>query len=362
MKNHATLVLFLFFVLAGTIAGAGEPLVMLANPLQGTDSTPEFSHGNTHPEIALPFPMNAWAPYTEPQDNSFFYQYRDHKFYGLRQTHEPSVWIRDHATFSLMPVSGQLVVDEKARASDFRHETETAEPAYYRVHLDTWGVTAEVTPTERAARLRFTFEKPADSYVILDVFKSGKPCSIEIIPSENKIIGIARNNSGAVPDNFGNYFVVVFDRPFSAYGIWTKDGVQKGVTKAEGPHVGAYLQFDTQANPVVECKTASSFISAAQASLNLNQEIGNASFDEIRHRAEGIWNDALGRVQLEGGSDEQRRTFYSALYRSILFPHRFYEMDQAGQPVHYSPYDGTVHPGVMFTDSGYWDTFRSAHP
>jgi predicted alpha-1,2-mannosidase len=261
-----------------------------------------------------------------------------------------------------MPVSGQLVVDEKARASDFRHETETAEPAYYRVHLDTWGVTAEVTPTERAARLRFTFEKPADSYVILDVFKSGKPCSIEIIPSENKIIGIARNNSGAVPDNFGNYFVVVFDRPFSAYGIWTKDGVQKGVTKAEGPHVGAYLQFDTQANPVVECKTASSFISAAQASLNLNQEIGNASFDEIRHRAEGIWNDALGRVQLEGGSDEQRRTFYSALYRSILFPHRFYEMDQAGQPVHYSPYDGTVHPGVMFTDSGYWDTFRSAHP
>lgn len=362
MKNPAALAFSFFFILVVSVADADAPLVTLANPLQGTDSSPQFSHGNMYPEIALPFPMNAWAPFTEPQDNSFFYQYRDHKIYGIRQTHEPSVWIRDHATFSLMPVSGKLVVNEDERASDFRHEAETAEPGYYRVHLDTWGVTAEVTPTERAARLRFTFEQPTNSFVILDVFKSDKPCSVEIIPSENKIIGIARNNSGAVPDNFGNYFVIVFDRPFAAYGVWSEDGIQAGVTKSEGKHIGAYVQFDAQAGNVVECKTASSFISADQAMRNLEQEIGSAGFDVIRQRADDVWNQALGRVTVEGGSDEQRRTFYSALYRSILFPHRLYEFNEDKQPIYYSPNDGKIHSGVMFTDSGYWDTFRSAHP
>lgn len=362
MKKTFILIFSLFSCFAINGVGADDQLVTLANPLQGTDSTPEFSHGNTYPEIALPFPMNSWSPYTEPQDNSFFYQFRHERIYGIRQSHEPSVWIRDHATFSLMPVSGNLVVKESDRVSTFRHEKEVAEPSYYKVHLDTWGVTAEVTPTERAARMRFTYEKAADSYLVIDVFKSEKPCSIEIIPSENKIIGIARNNSGAVPDNYGNYFVIVFDHPFTDYGVWSDAGIQKGVTKLEDLHPGAYVKFDTGANHVVQCKIASSFISADQAELNLQQEIGKADFKTIRRRADEVWNAALGRVQVEGGSDEQRRTFYSALYRSILFPHTYYELDANQQPIYRSPYDGKIHSGLMFTDSGYWDTHRSAHP
>jgi predicted alpha-1,2-mannosidase len=344
-------------------AGTGAPRPeRLANPLQGTDSSPQFSHGNTYPEIALPFPMNAWSPYTEPQDNSFFYQYRHRRLFGIRQTHEPSVWIRDHASFSLMPVSGKLAVAEADRASTFAHENEVAQPAYYKVYLDTWKATAEVTPTERAARLRFTFEPSGDSYVIVDVFKSEKDCSVEIVPAENKVIGVARNNFGAVPDNFANYFVIVFDRPFSAYGTWSDHDLGTGGAKREGRHIGAYLKFDTTAQKTVECKAASSFLSPVQARLNLQREIGEADFETVRLRGEKVWNDALGRVQVSGGSEEQQRTFYSALYRSILFPHRFYEWDENHQPVHYGPNDGRPHPGVMYTDSGYWDTFRAAHP
>src|SRR5690606_9199 len=104
-------------------ASAAEPsLVHLANPLQGTDSVGDFSHGNTFPAIALPFPMNVWAPYTQPAKDSFYYQYRQNKIRGIRQTHQPSPWIADYANFSLMAVSGKLAVKEDDRASEYRHE------------------------------------------------------------------------------------------------------------------------------------------------------------------------------------------------------------------------------------------------
>jgi putative alpha-1,2-mannosidase len=249
----------------------GLSLVELANPLQGTDSKRSFSHGNEYPAIALPFPMNVWAPYTQPQNDSFYYQYDQNKIRGIRQTHQPSPWIGDYANFSLMPVSGKLVVTENDRASTFSHKNEIAQPSYYKVHLDTWNATAEVTPTLRGARFQFTFEKPGDSYVVLDVFQSEKLSSVEIIPSQNKIIGVARNNRGGVPDNFGNYFVMQFDRPFSSYGVWSGNEVETNVTKLEGKHVGAFLKFDTAKYKVVGCKVASSFISPQQAELNLQK-------------------------------------------------------------------------------------------
>jgi predicted alpha-1,2-mannosidase len=230
------------------------------------------------------------------------------------------------------------------------------------VRLDTWQATAELTPTERGAMFRFTFENPGDAYVILDLFKSEKPSSIEIIPAENKIIGVARNNQGAVPDNFGNYFVLTFDQPFSASGVWSNEIASAGAMTMAGSHVGAYVKFASQKTPVITCRVASSFISPEQAQLTLQQEIGEASFATIRQRAEDRWNEMLGRARIAGGTEEQRRTFYSALYRSVLFPHRFNEVNAAGRPVYFSPYDGKVHQGFMFTDSGYWDTFRAAHP
>ncbi len=155
---------------------AAKPLASFVNPLMGTDSTGGFSHGNEYPAIAVPFPMNTWAPYTEPQRDSFFYQYAHHKIRGIRQTHQPSPWMGDYAMFSLMPVSGNLVVNDNDRASDFSHDRETAQPSYYSVCLDTWKIKAEVTPTERAAVFRFTFDEPTNSYVVFDGFDKGVSC------------------------------------------------------------------------------------------------------------------------------------------------------------------------------------------
>lgn len=354
--------IFLFSALS-LVMTAGAPVqsspLSLVNPLMGTDSSRNFSHGNTVPEVALPWPVNAWSAYTEPQNDSFYYRYGDTKIRGIRQTHQPSPWMGDYANFALMPVSGKLALDENARASTFSHSNEVSQPSYYKVHLDTWNVTAEVTPTARAARFRFHFEKKGDHYVVLDVFQSDRPCSVQIIPSERKIVGIASNNKGGVPGNFANYFVIVFDKPFAAYGVTENDAPMEKTTHAEGRHVGAFLKF---ASGMAECKVASSYISPEQAEVNLQQEIGKADFKTIRERAESHWNDMLQRASVEGGGEDQRRTFYSCLYRSLLFPEQFTEIDQQGRQVHYSPYDGKVHDGPLYTDSGFWDTFRAAHP
>lgn len=347
---------------AATSTSDQPALFALANPLQGTDSERNFSHGNEYPAIALPFPMNIWAPYTQPQNDSFYYAYKKNEIRGIRQTHQPSPWIGDYANFALLPVSGRLALTEDDRRSTFRHEDEVAQPSYYKVHLDTWQATAEVTPTLRGARFQFTYEQPADAYVVLDVFKSEKLSSVEILPAENKVIGVARNNEGGVPDNFGNYFVIQFDQPFAAYGVWSNQTPQSAVAKLDGNHVGAYLKFDVTKSKVVGCRVASSFISPEQAALNLQREIGHADFNTVRHQAETAWNEALGRVRIKGGSEDQRRTFYSAFYRSILFPHRYYEFGTDNQPVYQSPYDGKLHQGHLYTDTGYWDTFRASHP
>ncbi len=369
------------------IYAADSALFSLAYPLMGTENIAGgFSHGNTIPEAALPFPMNAWAAYTQPQRDSFYYSYAATKIRGIRQTHQPSPWMGDYATFALMPVSGKLAVTETDRASEFSHDEELSQPSYYRVHLLDAKATAEVTPTERAARFRFSFEQPGDGFIVLDVFGADRDCSVQILPAERKIVGVARNNHGGVPDNFGNYFVIVFDQPFASFGTWQSNTVAQGNSSLQGHHVGAFVKFDlagrkstgkkaaspkdrdgskalkTAGGYVVECKVASSYISPEQASLNLNREIGNADFDTIRKRAEQAWNQALGRVTIEGGSAEQHRTFYSCLYRALLFPEKFHEIDAQGKKVHYSPYDGKVHDGVLYTDSGFWDTFRAAHP
>lgn len=346
--------------LAGSGFAAETSLVTLANPLQGTDSTGGFSHGNEYPAIALPFPMNVWAPYTQPARDSFYYQYRQGKLRGIRETHQPSPWIGDYGSFSLMPVSGRLAVNEDERASDFRHEAEHAQPNYYRVHLDTWHATAEVTPTERCARFRFTFDNAGDAYVVLDAFPGGS--SVEVIPGENKIVGVSRFNHGGVPKNFGNYFVIEFDQPFVAHGVWSPKTTEAGASKLAGDHVGAYVKFAAQAGQVVQCRVASSFISAEQALRNLQAEIGDADFDTVRRRGEARWNDTLGKIRVTGGTEEQQRTFYSTFYRSVLFPHKFYELDAQQHPVYFSPYDGQLHQGYLYTDTGYWDTFRASHP
>ncbi len=326
--------------------------------LVGTDSKYELSSGNTYPAAAMPWGMNAWVPQTGKMGDGWQYQYSANKIRGFKQTHQPSPWINDYGQFSLMPTVGAPMFDEEQRASWFSHKAETATPYYYSVYLADYDVTAKLVPTERAAMLQFAFPRTDFANVVIDAFDKGS--YIKIIPDENKVVGYSTRNSGGVPENFRNYFVVVFDRPFAS-SLTTNGNVLSKMPECTADHAGAILTFKTQRGEKVHARVASSFISAEQAERNL-KELGGLTFEELKAKGRSAWNDMLGRIKVEDDNIDHIRTFYSCLYRSLLFPRKFYEIDAEGKAMHYSPYNGQVLPGYMYTDTGFWDTFRSLFP
>ena len=327
--------------------------------LVGTLSKFELSTGNTYPAIALPWGMNFWVPQTGKMGSGWVYTYTDDKIRGFKQTHQPSPWMNDYGQFSLMPVTGKLVFDEDKRASWFSHKSEVAKPYYYRVHLADHDVTTEITPTERAAMFRFTFPKSDQSYLVVDAFDRGS--YVKIIPEENKIVGYSTRNSGGVPDNFRDYFVLVFDKPFTYYATVGNGEIRKNETEVKEDHSGGIIGFPTGRGEVVHVKVASSFISPEQALINL-KELGDNSFETIMAKGKARWNEVLGQIEVNDPNVDNLRTFYSCLYRSVLFPRNLSEIDANGNRIHYSPYNGKVLPGYLFADTGFWDTFRCLFP
>ena len=346
-------------VLAGMLQVQARDLTQYVNPLMGTLSSFELSAGNTYPAIARPWGMNFWTPQTGKMGDGWQYVYTAHKIRGFKQTHQPSPWINDYGQWSLMPMVGQPVFDEEKRASWFSHKGEVALPHYYKVYLADYDVVTEFTPTERAAMFRFTFPESEQSYVAVDAFDRGSYIKIE--PERNRIVGYSTRNSGGVPKGFKNYFVVVFDKPFTYRASVAGNVLTEGKLEQRAGHAGAIIGFRTRKGEVVHARVASSFISLEQAVRNLD-ELGNHSFDELVTEGREAWNKVLGRIEVEGGTLDQLRTFYSCLYRSLLFPRAFYELDAEGKVVHYSPYNGRVLPGYMYTDTGFWDTFRCLFP
>lgn len=333
--------------------------VDFVNPLMGTDSKPSLSNGNTFPAIGMPWGMNLWTPQTGRMGDGWAYQYTADKINGFKQTHQPSPWMNDYGAFAIMPITGKVRFKEEERASWFSHKAEIAKPYYYKVYLADADVTTEIAPSERAASFRFTFPKADSSSVIIDALNRGS--YIKIIPSENKIIGYTTRNSGGVPKNFKNYFVIVFDKPFN-YTYTFLDSVITRNVEQKSNHVGAIVGFtNTQKGEIINAKVASSYISFEQAEINL-KEIGNHNFETVKNNAKAEWNKILGRVKVSGGTTDQIKTFYSCLYRMVFFPLKFYEKDAKGKIVHYSPYTGEVKDGYMFAGTGFWDTFRALYP
>ena len=332
--------------------------VEYVNPLVGSESTFELSTGNTYPATARPWGMNFWTPQTGKMGDGWQYQYTATKINGFKQTHQPSPWINDFGQFAIMPVVGKPVFSQSERASWFSHKAEVSKPYYYKVYLAEHDVVTEFTPTERAVMFRFTFPEN-DSYVVVDPFDNGS--YVKVLPEENKIIGYTTKNSGGVPEGFKNYFVIQFDKPFT-YQATVSDGVlTENKLEQEAKHAGAIIGFKTKKGEVVHARIASSFISYDQAELNL-KELGDDSFETLKEKGKQAWNELLTRVEVEGGNLEQYRTFYSCLYRSLLFPHKFYEINEKGDIVHYSPTTGEVLPGYYYTGTGVWDTFRCLFP
>lgn len=320
-------------------------LVTLVNPLMGTSSTYEFSHGNTYPAVAVPWGMNFWAPQTGENGSGWMYMYTDSLIRGFRQTHQPSPWINDYGTFSIMPLLGEVVMDHRNRGVSFDHANEEAAPNHYRVKFNN-GVTTALSATSRGAVLEVTYPSEEGQYVVVDAYQHGG--SITLDKEKNCIYGITRYNNGGVPDNFGNHFIVEFDKPV--------------IESGSDENACAYVKFNLKPGEKLTIRTASSFIGHEQARLNFMREVAGRSLETVSKEAEKVWNEQMGRIKVEGGTIEQQKTFYSCLYRTLLFPRELYEFDENGEAVYYSPYDGRVHKGYMYTDNGFWDTFRAVHP
>lgn len=359
MKKLLLVALFVLPIIASAQVSKTN-LADLVNPLMGTDSKPSLSNGNTYPAIALPWGMNFWTPQTGKMGSGWQYTYNADKLVGFKQTHQPSPWMNDYGQFSIFPETGKIRVDEGERASWYSHKAEVAKPYYYSIYLADYDVTTEITPTERAASFKFTFPKSDSSHIVIDAFDKGS--YVKIIPGENKIVGYSTRNSGAVPGNFKNYFVIYIDKAFKNASIWHNKDIEDGKLEYTGDHAGAVISFKTIKGETVNLRVASSFISIEQAELNLKRELGKESFEATKQKAKAIWNNTLSRLTVDGGTIDQTRTFYSCLYRMLFFPNKLYELDARDQIVHYSPYNGKVLPGYMFGGTGFWDTFRALYP
>lgn len=337
---------------------AEKDLVQYANTLQGTNSTYELSWGNTYPTTAVPYPMNSWSPQTGKNGDGWKYQYSATTIRGFQPTHQCSPWVGDYGVFSLMPVS-ELVVDESKRATPFSHDKEVAKPHYYKVTLEN-GITTEFSPTTRSAHFRFSFPAKGDAFLVLDGYT--KTSQVQIDVANHRITGYVHNGAFS-PKTHKNYFIIQFDKPFVSYGTWEnrKNTIQKNNLSREGEGIGAYVQFAKGSK--VQAKVSTSYISPEQAEVTMTRELGKHSSVEVtKQAAADVWNQLLNRVLVEGGTEEDMKTFYSCMFRANLFSHKFYEEKEDGSPYYYSPYDEKIHDGYMFTDNGFWDTFRSQFP
>ena len=353
---HVCLALLVFTRLA---AADTTSLVNYVNTLQGTNSRLELTRGNTYPTTALPFGMHTWTPQTGKNGDGWKYQYFKTTIRGFQQAHQCSSWTTDYCVYSLMPVTGKLVVNEDERATGFNHADEVARPHYYRVKLAN-GIVTEISPTERGAHLRFTFPKKSSAYLVLDGYTGMS--GLKIFPKEQKITGYVSNNKNNKGSLLKSYLEIHFDKPFTAYGTWDKSNtLQQGQLETEGTGAGIYLQFKD--GETVQAKAASSYISAAQAAVTLNRELGQfKKLEDTKAAAAKVWNSHLGKIRVEGGTEDDKATFYSCFFRASLFSRMFYEWDENGKPYYFSPYDQKVHEGYMFTDTGFWDTFRAQFP
>jgi len=319
------------------------------NILQGTASTQEFSRGNTLPIAALPFGMAHWTLQSH-EDTPWMFQPGVRRIQGIRCTHQLSPWLSDYGQATFLPFRGEIQPQGEKRASSYAVEEAHLGPHSLRLFMLRYRAQIELIPTDRAAVLTATFEEDDSQGTIGLLFDiPGPEGTIEPDPATRSIRFTSTANSGGVPDNFATYYLLQLKTPWDTFEV-----------KQAGAHRIGILGFPRGLQ--LEAHIATSFISFDQAALNLRNEIGDRSADQLRASAAAIWNDHLNRIEIEGATDDQLRTFYSCLYRTVLFPRTWHEPDADGHPHHFSAFNGRVMPGVMYADHGYWDVYRAWYP
>lgn len=344
------------------------------NTLRGTQSNGTFSRGNTFPAVAVPHGFNFWTPVTNAGSN-WIYAYHESnnednlpEIQAFALSHETSPWMGDRQTFQVMPsdATGKPSADRKERALPFKHDNEMAKAHYYSVTFEN-GIQTEMTPTDHAAMMRFTFKGNSSNLIFDNVSNNG---GITLDPDNRTITGYTDQRSGLSTGATRMFIYATFDQPIVDSGRLTGEGRD---------NVTAYYKFDTTENKVVTMKIATSLISVEQAKKNLEQEIGaEDTFETIKERAQQAWDDKLGIIEVEGATEDQLVTLYSNMYRLFLYPNSAYEnVGTLEEPVYKyaSQFDlnpcttstatetcAKIEDGKVYVNNGFWDTYRTAWP
>ncbi len=326
---------------------AADP-VSLVNLLQGTASTISFSRGNTLPIAAMPFGMAHWTLQSFA-DTEWMFHPGERRIQGFRSTHQLSPWLGDYGHATFLPFSGTVKPGPGVRASSYRPEDAALHPHSMRLKLLRYSIDAELIPTERCALIAIEYSGQENRGFLFDV-PNGKPQDVHEDTAGRTIRFISSANSGGVQPGFACYYVMKFST------IW-----QKVETKTLKDHCISMVHLPA-GTASLEVRIATSFISYEQAQFNLDREIGTTSVEALRQQGAGTWNKYLNRIEITGGTREQQETFYSCLYRTLLFPRVWHEPDPHGGVHHRSPYKGSIEPGVMYADHGYWDVYRAWYP
>lgn len=328
------------------------------NTKQGSKSIHRFSNGNSLPLVQLPFGMAAFCPQTSGNFR-WYYHPENRSFEGIRLTHQPSPWISDYGAICFLPQIQPLMCSEGQRWSGFRPQDAVLKPYYLKYNLLRSRSVIELTPTERCAKLRVSFEEDGENFFSVLPVKDNY--TYEYIPSKNAVYATTDETAGGDHVDFKEYVVVRFPEgsvdPESTFVHIDSDTCVKG-NSAEGQEAAIHVKLK---NKVTEISVASSYISFEQAEVSLEREIGGRSFDELKDKGEEIWEEYLSRVQIEPEDEKQFRTFCSCMYRAFLYPHKAYEIDASGKEIHYCPSKGGVREGKRYTDNGFWDTYRTCY-
>ncbi|MBO5230671.1 MAG: GH92 family glycosyl hydrolase [Clostridia bacterium] len=330
------------------------------NTKQGSKSVHRYSNGNTLPLVQLPFGMAAFAPQTVENNVRWYYHPDSRSLEGIRLTHQPSPWIADYGAMIFMPQNKLMGgADGEERWSGFRPEDAVLSPYYLKIRLLRSRCDFELAPTERGAAVKVTFDEDGGNY--LSVLPVKGNCSYRFNEKTNTLYASTDMHMSGEAVKFKNYIVVKFpDGSVDADKTLVSSGEKfRSGTKCRGKKAGIHIALK---NKETEIKIATSYISFEQAMLNLETELSGKTFNQIKNEAENIWEGYLSRIKIETKDKKLFKTFYSCMYRAFLYPHKCYEYDKNGNPVHYCPHDGSIRNGVRYTDNGFWDTYRTVYP
>jgi predicted alpha-1,2-mannosidase len=355
----------LFSIMFGIMVSVQSKPADYVNPLIGT-----AGHGHTFPGPTVPFGMVQLGPDTDTEgwDWCSGYNYADSSIMGFSHTHLSGTGCADYGDILFMPTTGVLKSEPGAKdkpgsgyRSKFSHNNETAKPGYYSVILDDHNIKAELTATRRAGFQKYTFPKTDSANIIIDLVHGiqNKTTDSKITIINNNIIKGYRRVTGWAKDRC-IYFYAVFSKPFKSFGIIENKNIYKGKSNAEGNDLKAFVKYKTSKKEVILIKVGISSVSLKGAEKNLGAEIPGWNFNNIVKLADNEWNKALSSISVETENNDNKKTFYTALYHALLAPNTFSDID--GSYIGMDKKIHTIKNRDMYTVFSLWDTFRAENP